>query len=422
VTATSTFDRLLAVGSLLLAGRSGMFLRFVAASVAFVIVAAMLRRLSAGARTVGEVVISLVLIAALTTPLLAALMAAYALAFFWLVEHAPLGRARGAVVVVFLSLQVIAPIFWLPGLPGYAGAAREFIAFATNATLLRAWGYAYDRLRRPDPVVPTLRDYALFTFFFPAFVNGPLVSFADFQRRRLRDASIPAGPAMVRIGVGLLALALVQPLAGVLGPSHYAAAAAGGAGTAWAHVIGVYVAVYLGFTAWTEAAIGFGRLGGMALPENFDAPHLAWGAADFWRRWNITLGHWLRSYVYLPLGGAYPRRLSGARRLEWLNTAAVFGVMAVYHVLGGLKLLGPGLVPPHAWVPWIVWASLNTLGVLATRRLVRPARLSAGSAVVIAATLAFACVGHMTAFFPPALGLDQLAAIFRHLFVPGVAS
>jgi hypothetical protein len=418
-------DRLLAVGTLLLAGRAGLFLRFVLAGAAFVLVAAGLRQIPPRARVWGQVAASLALIGWLGGWWTGAGMAASAVVLFWLVERAPLGRARGALVVIFLAAQAAAPVLWLPSLPGYAGRVREFVAFATNLTVLRAWGYAWDRIRRPGPDPPSGRDYALFMFFFPAFVNGPLVSLDEFQRRRLPGhwdeaagaATLDRG-ALVRIALGLGAAALVLPLSSVLSAAEYEAAARGGALTAWRHAIGVYLLVYLGFTAWTEAAIGLGRLAGVALPENFAAPHLSWGVADFWRRWNVTLGLWLRNYVYLPLGGARPRRGAGPRRPEWGNTAAVFAVMAAYHLLGGLKLLGTGL-PGAAYAPWLFWAAMNTAGVLATRRLGPPAGGVFRRTAVRALTLAFACVGLMTAFFPPGMPLARLAAIYQRLLFLG---
>ena len=42
----------------------------------------------------------------------------------------------------------------------------------------------------------------------------------------------------------------------------------------------------------------------MRLPGNFLRPYLATSIADFWRRWHITLSHWLRDYIYIPLGGS----------------------------------------------------------------------------------------------------------------------
>ena len=417
--------RLLTVGLAGWQARAGFFARFVLASTIFVLVAAGLRRARPPVRAAGVTLVSLGLLAALATPRVAALMAAYALVFFWVVERLPSGWTRALLVVALLALQVVAPIFWLPRLPGYEGSAREFVAFSTNVTLLRCWAYAYDRLRRREPVPPRLVDYGHYMFFFPAFPNGPLLSFDDFRRRQLPaggSQGATASPSWIaewraffRIALGLVLVAVAVIFVCVPGTAGYEAAAGDGPLAAWGNVVRVYLCWYVGFSGWTEAAIGFGRLAGVALPENFDVPFLSYGVADFWRRWNITFGHWLRDYVYVPLGGAYPRDRHGVRRSEWQNTAAVFGFVALYHLVGGLKLLGPGYFPAFSYLPWTMWAVANTIAVLATRRLVRPRRLGAVGAGVIVLTVAFTCVGLATAVFPPHMPLAELWRIYRRL-------
>jgi hypothetical protein len=167
--------------------------------------------------------------------------------------------------------------------------------------------------------------------------------------------------------------------------------------------------VYLGFSAWSEAAIGCGRLAGVVLPENFDHAHRAYGIADFWRRWNIRLGWWMRTYVYLPLGGS--------RRQLARNTTAVFVATALYHHLGGLKLLGPApILWPSFYLGWLAWAALNTAGTLGTRRWAPPeGALGARDVAIIAGSFLFSCVALQTAFLPAGLGWAALAAIFRAL-------
>jgi D-alanyl-lipoteichoic acid acyltransferase DltB (MBOAT superfamily) len=412
----------------LVTGRAGFISRFVLAGLLFAALAAVLRRATPAVRAWGLVVSSLVLLALLMTPVVAGFVVADLLLVYAAVEGLPAGRTRMTVVVVLLALQAIGPIFWLPLLPGYTARVRELTAFATNVTLLRAWGYAYDRMWRPAPTRPTLRDYALFTFFFPAFVNGPLVSHEEFERRRLPSywsedgtgVRPEIGLAFRRIALGI-ALMFATMCVVWLGSerSAHADAVAGGSAAAWFASLRVYAMWYLAFSAWTEVAIGLGLLGGVVLPENFNAPHFAYGTADFWRRWNITFMVWLRRYVYLPLGGAYVRsRPGGARHLEWRNTGAVFGIVAVYHLLGGMKLLGPSYWPPLSYVPWLLWAALNTVAVLATRGLKRPQRLGVVGVAVVVTTLAGNCVGHMTAVFPPDQPLGDLATIYRNLVVP----
>jgi D-alanyl-lipoteichoic acid acyltransferase DltB (MBOAT superfamily) len=61
--------------------------------------------------------------------------------------------------------------------------------------------------------------------------------------------------------------------------------------------------IYADFSGYTDVAIGLSRLMGFQLKPNFNSPYKARNVADFWRRWHISLGSWLKDYLYIPLGG-----------------------------------------------------------------------------------------------------------------------
>jgi alginate O-acetyltransferase complex protein AlgI len=73
-------------------------------------------------------------------------------------------------------------------------------------------------------------------------------------------------------------------------------------------------------------AIGFARMMGIRLPENFNWPHVAASIGDFWRRWHISLSSWIRDYIYIPLGGS---RHGVARRI--INGIVAFGLCGLWH-------------------------------------------------------------------------------------------
>src|SRR5207237_844277 len=101
---------------------------------------------------------------------------------------------------------------------------------------------------------------------------------------------------------------------------------AGGAeaptGRIWLWGALLYAWFYLSFSAWSDVAIGVGALCGRRVQENFAYPWAAIDPADFWRRWHISLGLWLRDYVYIPL--------VGNRRHRGANVLAPFGVSAAW--------------------------------------------------------------------------------------------
>ena len=79
--------------------------------------------------------------------------------------------------------------------------------------------------------------------------------------------------------------------------------------------------VYADFSGYTDIAIGVAMLMGFYLPLNFNSPYKAQNPTDFWRRWHISLSHWLRDYLYIPLGGN--------RRAGWFSYTLLALMMAI---------------------------------------------------------------------------------------------
>jgi alginate O-acetyltransferase complex protein AlgI len=61
--------------------------------------------------------------------------------------------------------------------------------------------------------------------------------------------------------------------------------------------------IYFDFSGYSDMAIGLGRIMGFQFPENFNNPYISRSITEFWQRWHITLGRWMRDYLYIPLGG-----------------------------------------------------------------------------------------------------------------------
>jgi alginate O-acetyltransferase complex protein AlgI len=292
---------------------------------------------------------------------------------------------------------------------------REFTAFATNMAFLRFHAYAWDRLRGSGNRLPLAR-FLLAMFFFPTFVNGPI----EAPHRPASDwvpGEGAAGPSPLA-GAGRVALGAAKlAVAGLAFSPGWTAALAGGgevsAGQIWLWGALLYVWFYLSFSAWSDVAIGFAALTGRRVPENFARPWAALDPADFWRRWHVSFGTWLRDYVYIPLGGN--RRHRGA------NVLAAFLVSAAWHIWGSVKLLGFGFFPVRAWGGYLVWAGLNAAGVLAAGALDRavPARGPLGRGVRIAGTFLFACFCWIPFFLPPGASLWTGLGMLLRMLWPG---
>lgn len=373
-----------ALADLVWRGRHKLFPTVVSASLLGVCLVWMGTILPAAGRNWLLAVVSLGLVGLIGTPALALLALAYGLAFYAAVERLPVSVAGGAALGL-LVLFVVAPVLWLPGwLPAYEAEAREFTSFATNVALLRFAAYAFDRHRASLPELP-LATFLSAMFFFPTFVNGPIESAAEFTGRRppgglapesfaaLRTHLRAVGGALVRLVWGACKVYAARLLFGKLDADIFATGGeAVGHLRLWAWTAELYLYFYIGFSGWTDVAIALGTMCGSTVAENFRAPWVARDVADFWNRWHITFGRWLKTYVYIPLGGN--------RRHVVLNVLAVFVVSGLWHVWGALKLLGPGSYPPPAWSGFLLWGLLNAVAVLLVHRWQRRQSAPRGSA------------------------------------------
>ena len=94
----------------------------------------------------------------------------------------------------------------------------------------------------------------------------------------------------------------------------------------WLAIIAYGLQLYLDFSGYVDIVLGTTILFGINLPTNFNFPYLSTSIADFWRRWHISLGNWLRDYIYIPLGGS---RLGLVRTC--LNLFALMLISGIWH-------------------------------------------------------------------------------------------
>src|SRR5205085_7586784 len=72
----------------------------------------------------------------------------------------------------------------------------------------------------------------------------------------------------------------------------------------WLTFVAIGFRILWDFSGYSDMAIGFARLFGIRLPDNFNWPYLATSITEFWHRWHISLSRWIRDYIYIPIGGS----------------------------------------------------------------------------------------------------------------------
>lgn len=216
--------------------------------------------------------------------------------------------------------------------------------------------------------------FSLFVLFFPQLVAGPIVHHGEVmpQFRALGKAipaeSIATGLALIIVGL-IKKVGIADPIGSIVDPI-FASAQSLSFLEAWTGALGYTLQLYFDFSAYSEMAVGIGLLFGIHLPVNFDSPYRAVNIAQFWRRWHITLGRFLRDYLYIPLGGA--RKGLAVMLCATLATFLLGGLwhganwtFVLWGAMHGAYLCGYRLWVLLKWrMPAVVACAMTFLGVL----------------------------------------------------------
>jgi alginate O-acetyltransferase complex protein AlgI len=153
--------------------------------------------------------------------------------------------------------------------------------------------------------------YALFVSFFPQLIAGPIVHHKDMLPQFASTLRYQANLNNFKIGLTIFAIGLFKKTVLADGIAIYANPIFNLADSgheidffmAWGGALAYTFQLYFDFSGYSDMAIGIARLFGIILPLNFYSPYKSANISEFWRRWHITLSHFLRDYVYIALGG-----------------------------------------------------------------------------------------------------------------------
>ena len=267
----------------------------------------------------------------------------------------------------------------------------------------QALTYTVDVYRKKAPVQKNPLKLLLYVSCFPQLIAGPIVQYADIapqidNRKITADGYIRG---FRRFCIGLAKKILLANLCG----SVIAELGMADTGTltvlgAWFGAILYSLQIYFDFSAYSDMAIGIGRMLGFTYKENFNYPYMADSVTDFWRRWHISLGAFFRDYVYIPLGG---NRVGKLRFV--LNLLIVWGLTGLWH--------------GASW-NFILWGLLYGV-LLIFEKLILGKRLSRIPSVIRRIfTLLFVMLGWIIFYYEDVrLGLTHIGALFGIARVDG---
>ncbi|HEV7928472.1 MAG TPA: MBOAT family protein [Verrucomicrobiae bacterium] len=194
-----------------------------------------------------------------------------------------------------------------------------------------AISYVMDIYRRKWVAAKNPADVALYIFFFPQLIAGPILRWNAIapQIASRRQTSERFAYGIRRFAEGLAKKVIIANAVAVPADAIFGLSADWRdmtMATAWVGAICYMLQIYFDFSGYSDMAIGLGAMFGFEFMENFNHPYVAQSIRDFWRRWHISLSSWFRDYLYIPLGG---NRCSEKRNK--FNLVIVFLLCGLWH-------------------------------------------------------------------------------------------
>ena len=253
-----------------------------------------------------------------------------------------LGVAAQGIILVLLKLQPV--------------TGMELLApMGVSYFSLQIISYLVDVYRGKIQPEKNILRYSLYITYYPHLTMGPIESYPSMQQalaqRKFSWDGISLGAA--RAIWGLFKQLVIAARAGVIVSAIAADPAAYQGGYALLAMVLYSLQLYADFSGGMDIVLGVSQMLGLRLSENFDRPYFSESVQEFWRRWHITLGAWLKNYVYIPLGG----NRKGALR-KGINFIITFLVSGLWH-----------------GIHYLLWGLLNGIFVLVGERLKTPMKI-----------------------------------------------
>lgn len=205
--------------------------------------------------------------------------------------------------------------------------------------------YVIDVYRRIHKPLDNFLQYQLYIILFPKLIAGPIIRYHEISDqipdRSANDTIDNKLTGFFRFVIGLSKKVLIANTMAAKADEIFAMQGTElTTYTAWLGMLAYTFQIYFDFSGYSDMAIGIGRMIGFKFPENFDNPYTSQSITEFWRRWHMTLGSWMKNYLYIPLGG---NKVQNKYRLYfnlwlvflasgfWHGAAWTFIIWGIYH-------------------------------------------------------------------------------------------
>ncbi len=192
--------------------------------------------------------------------------------------------------------------------------------------------YVVDVYRGIHKPLKNVWHYQTYILLFPKLIAGPIVRYHDIadqitDREKNYTADVKLS-GFYTFCIGLAKKVIIANTIGAQADDVFKLSIDQiDSAAAWVGALAYTFQIYFDFSGYSDMAIGLCKIMGIRLPENFNNPYLSSSITEFWRRWHITLGTWMRNYLYVPLGGS---RVSSSAKL-YRNLFIVFILSGFWH-------------------------------------------------------------------------------------------
>ena len=208
---------------------------------------------------------------------------------------------------------------------------KIFLPIGISFYTFESLTYVIDVYRKVHKPLRNFFQYQLYIILFPKLIAGPIIRYHEISDqipdRSARDTIDNKLTGFYRFILGLSKKVIIANTMAALADKVFTSDLYHlNTPMAWMGMLAYAFQIYFDFSGYSDMAIGIGKMLGFKFPENFDNPYTSGSITEFWRRWHMTLGSWMKNYLYIPLGG---NKVS-ARRL-YINLWVVFVISGFWH-------------------------------------------------------------------------------------------
>ena len=197
--------------------------------------------------------------------------------------------------------------------------------------------YVIDVYNEKVAVQKSIIKLATYVSLFPQLIAGPIVRYSDIEKELSNRTHSFKNMALGirRFVIGLAKKILIANQLGEIS-NIFLQTDETSVIFYWMYGIAFCLQIYFDFSAYSDMAIGLGKMFGFHFLENFNYPYISKSITEFWRRWHISLSTWFRDYVYIPLGGNRVGKLKLLRNIfvVWCLTGIWHGANWTFIIWG----------------------------------------------------------------------------------------